>query len=61
MKDQTRAPVDTSRQPVQPAPGAPYTVIPTPQQGIVRETVPEDLNPGVDGWQTARPPAPFKR
>jgi hypothetical protein len=61
MKDQTSAPVDRTRQPVTPTPGAPATIIPPMPPFPVRETVPEDLNPGADGFQTARTPKPFER
>jgi hypothetical protein len=37
------------------------TVLPTPQQGTVRETSTEGDTAGVDGYQGARAPAPFKR
>jgi hypothetical protein len=61
MKDQTRAPADRTKTPVQPQPGAPYTVIPGVSPFPVRETVPEDLNPGSEGFQGARTPKEFPR
>jgi hypothetical protein len=62
MKDRTNAPADRTRQPVQPTPGAPgVTVIPGVSPFPVRETVPEDLNPGADGFQGTRTPGPFPR
>jgi hypothetical protein len=62
MRNQTSAPADRTRQPVQSTPGAPgVTVIPGVSPFPVRETVPEDLNPGSDGFQGARTPKPFAR
>jgi hypothetical protein len=55
MKDRTSAPVFTTKNPVKPQPGAPYTVIPPMKPFTVRETVPEgDVYDAPDGFQTAR-------